>query len=110
MESIFEEEEFARARPTRYVVPLLAPKSTSQGYLVPEPAAERLYYVINDKRKRSRVEALARLYSIRPPNLGDYPGWVQRRARIPFKIYEASLWLAAGLVIVDPLNRLEGVV
>lgn len=109
MESIFEEEEFARARPARYVMPLLASSSTSQGYLVPEPATERLYYEVDDKRKRTRAEALARLYSIRPQT-SDLPYGVQRIARKPLMIYEASLWLAAGLVIVDPLNRLEGVV
>lgn len=108
MNSIFDQEAELLYRKTRYVMPMLAPSTTIEPYVFPE--LPRAMYEIDDKRKRSRSEALARLYSIRPPNLENYPGWVQRRARVPLMIYEASLWLAAGLVLVDPLDRLDGVI
>ena len=69
----------------------------------------RATYSVTDKRKRSRMEALARLYAIRP-KVENLPFGIQRAIRRPLVIYEASLWLAAGLVITDPLDRLDGVI
>lgn len=112
MESIFDDEEQQLYRRTRQVMPMLAPTETGSGYLMPStsPTMERAMYRIDDKRKRSRVEALARLYSIRTPDLQNTPYWVQRRARPLLMIYNAAWWGAVGLVIVDPLDRLEGVI
>lgn len=109
MNSIFDEEELAVARRTRYVMPLLAPRSADNLGFAGFPELPRATYAIDDKRKRTRAEALARLYSIRPQTQ-DLPYGIQRALRRPLVIYEASLWLAAGLVIADPLDRLDGVI
>lgn len=107
MFSIFDEEEFERHRPTRYVVPLLAPQAVSQGYIIPS-SAPRLMYRISNKRKRTVSEALERL-----PGPIDLPDIIEetqigRTLRKPLMIYEAARWIAMGLIIVDPLDRLEG--
>jgi hypothetical protein len=108
MQSIFDEEAELLQRRTRYVMPILgAPATTPERYMFPE--LPRAMYEVDDKRKRTRAEALSRLYSIRPQT-ENLPYGVQRALRRPLMIYEASLWLAAGLVLVDPLDRLDGVI
>lgn len=107
MESLFDQESEFLYRRTRYVMPMMAPATTPDRYLFPE--LPRAMYEIDDKRKRTRAEALARLYSIRPKR-EELPLGLQRVLRKPLDIYEASLWLAAGLVLVDPLDRLDGVI
>ena len=88
-------------------MPLLAPQLMSTGMIVP---MERATYVVQDKRKRSRLEALERLYAAKTPSTEDLPYGIQRLARKPLMLYEMAWWIAVGLVIVDPLDRLEGVV
>lgn len=107
MQSIFDQEAEILYRKTRYVMPMLAPQTTTERYMFPE--LPRAMYEIDDKRKRSRAEALERLYSIRPGQL-DLPPVLERTLRRPLVLYEAALWLAAGLVIIDPLDRLDGVI
>lgn len=107
MESIFDQEAELLYRKTRFVMPMLAPSATIERYVFPH--LDRAMYEVDDKRKRTRAEALARLYSIRPQTQ-NLPYGVQRALRRPLMIYEASLWLAAGLVLVDPLDRLDGVI
>lgn len=107
MQSIYDEEAELLQHRTRYVMPMMAPRTTTERYMFPE--LPRAMYEVDAKRKRSRAEALARLYSIRPQTQ-DLPYGVQRALRRPLMIYEASLWLAAGLVLVDPLDRLDGVI
>jgi len=107
MESIFDQEAELLYRKTRFLMPLMDRGTTIEPYVFPE--LPRAMYEIENKRKRSRAEALARLYSIRPQTQ-DMPYGVQRALRRPLMIYEASLWLAAGLVLADPLDRLDGVI
>jgi hypothetical protein len=110
MMSIFDEEEAIGYRRARQTLPLLAPVVQEKGYIMPSNS-ERLTYVLkNNKRKRTVWEALERLGDVSPPYgvIEALPPGLQRIARKPMFIYTAAWWLAAGAVIVDPLNRLEG--
>ena len=100
MQSIFDEEEL-QYRQARMVMPMLAPITIDTGYIM--PTMERATYRVNGKRKRTVSEALVRVQR------GGGPLW-QRGKKIPFTApYAYALQgLAYGLVIVDPLNRLEG--
>lgn len=109
MFSIFDEEEALGYRPARQTLPLLAPVVKEKGYIIPS-SSERLTYALDGKRKRTVWEALERLGDVSPPYgvIETLPPGLQRIARKPMFIYTAAWWLAAGAVIVDPLNRLEG--
>lgn len=109
MFSIFDEEEAIGYRRARQTLPLLAPVVQEKGYIIPS-TSERLTYAINGKRKRTVGEALERLGDVSPPYgvIEALPPGVQRIARKPMMLYTMAWWLAAGAVIVDPLNRLEG--
>ena len=68
-----------------------------------------LTYRTDNKTKRTVGDALSRIYDADPPDfegLGLYA--LARPTRKPFMIYNAARVLAAGLVIIDPLDRLEG--
>jgi len=108
MNSIFDDEEQVVYRQSRMTMPMLAPMATGSGYLMPSssPTLERATYVVDDKRKRTVLEALERLPP--PPQTTGLPFGVQRLARKPLMIYTAAYFLAAGFVIVDPLDRLDG--
>lgn len=109
MFSIFDEEEAIGYRPARQTLPLLAPVVQEKGYIMPSNS-ERLTFKLDSKRKRTVWEALERLGDVSPPYgiVDALPYGLQRMARKPMMIYTAAWWLAAGAVIVDPLNRLEG--
>lgn len=100
MLSIFDEEEL-QYRQTRMVMPMLAPRTTDTGYIM--PTMERATYRDDGKRKRTVPEALVRVQR------AGGPIW-QRAKRFPFTApYAYALQgLSYGLVIVDPLDRLEG--
>jgi len=109
MNSIFDDEEQVVYRQSRMTMPMLAPLAAGSGYLMPSssPALERATYVVDGKRKRTVTEALERL----PPPIqlsSRTPGGVQRILRKPLVLYNAAVFLAAGFIIVDPLDRLEG--
>ena len=109
MFSIFDEEEAIGYRPARSSMPLLAPFVVQRDVIIPSNS-ERLTYVRSDKRKRTVGEALERLGGVSPPYgfVEALPPGIQRIARKPMMLYTAAWFLAAGAVIVDPLNRLEG--
>ena len=68
-----------------------------------------LTYRSDNNRKRTVGEALQRIYDASPPDLEALSLYgLARPARKPFMIYNAARVVAAGLVIIDPLNRLEG--
>jgi len=108
MNSIFDDEEQVVYRQSRMTMPMLAPMATGSGYLMPSssPALARATYVVNSKRKRTVLEALERLPP--PPQTTGMPYGVQRVLRKPLMVYTAAYFLAAGFIIVDPLDRLEG--
>lgn len=107
MNTIFDDEDQVVYRQRRQIMPMLAPRETGQGYLIPSSAPRLTYMEPAGKRKRSVTEALERLPN--PIFLADTtPGGIQRVLRKPLIIYNAALFLAAGFVIVDPLDRLEG--
>lgn len=58
--------------------------------------------------RRTVGEALDRLTKIRPAPLTGLPYGVQRILRKPMMVYTAAWFLASALVIVDPLDRLDG--
>lgn len=107
MNTIFDDEDQVVYRQRRQIMPMLAPRETGQGYLIPSSAPRLTYMEPAGKRKRTVVEALERLPN--PISLSDTtPGGIQRVLRKPLMIYNAAVFLAAGFVIVDPLDRLEG--
>jgi len=108
MNSIFDDEEQVVYRQSRMTMPMLAPLAAGSGYLMPSssPTLERATYVIENKRKRTVFEALERLPE--PPPITAFPGGLQRVLRKPLVIYTAAYFLAAGFIIVDPLDRLDG--
>ena len=107
MNTIFDEEDQVVYRQHRQVMPMLAPRETGQGYLIPSNAPRLTYVTPAGQRKRTMMEALERLP--KPIHLGpNVPGGIQRVARKPLMIYNAAVFLSAGFVIVDPLNRLDG--
>lgn len=108
MQSIFDDEDMIVYRQARQVMPMLAPMSTGQGYLIPATAERLTYIEPAGKRKRTVGEALERLEFIAPRPLTGLPYGVQRALRRPMMVYTAAWFLAAGFVIVDPLDRLEG--
>lgn len=107
MNTIFDDEDQIVYRQRRQVMPLLSPVETGQGYLIPSSAPRLTYVEPSGKRKRTVIEALERLP--KPIYLSEnVPGGIQRIARKPLFIYNAAVFLSAGFVIVDPLNRLDG--
>jgi hypothetical protein len=108
MESIFDDEELFFRR-SRVLLPALkaeAPGVTS--VLVPTLPTQPVPSPPPGMRRRTVGEALERWYSIKPPTLEGLPYGIQRAARRPLGIYTAAWYLAAGLILVDPLDRLEG--
>lgn len=103
--TLFEEDDLVMKSPTMMPASA-APSLTDYSF----PILGRATYVSASQRKRTRFEALTRLYAIKSPDLSTYPTWVQRRARVPLMLYDAAWWGAVGLVVVDPLDRLDGVV
>jgi hypothetical protein len=60
-------------------------------------------------RRRTVVEALERIYSAHPPDFDAVHLYgFSRLTRKAFILYNASRLVAAGLVVLDPLDRLEG--
>ena len=110
MFSIFDEEEAIGYRRAPQTLPLLAPVVQEKGYIMPSTSEAITYALEDKKRKRTVGEALERLERVSPPYgvIELLPYGLQRIARKPMFIYTAAWWLAAGAVIVDPLNRLEG--
>lgn len=108
MKSLFEEEGSFYSSPIRVLLPAtmgVRPSVTS--VLIPTLPTEPVSSPPGMQR-RTVYEALERLYAVRPPSLEGLPYGVQRAARRPLGIYTAAWYLAVGLVLVDPLDRLEG--
>ena len=106
MQSIFDEEDAVYGYATQ-LGPLV--KRTPGNMPVFVSVNTSMTYRVKDKSKRTVYEALSRIYEADPPDLeglGLYA--LARPTRKPFMIYNASRVLAAGLVIIDPLDRLEG--
>ena len=107
MNSLFDEEElfFPRSRvllpPTMAEVPGLTSVLVPSLPATPGPSPPGL-------QRRTMYEALERLYAVKPPSLEGLPYGIQRAARRPLAIYTMAWYLAVGLVLVDPLDRLEG--
>ena len=110
MQSIFEDELLMQFRPQRRFMPLLAPAAAGQGALLTvDQDLTRATYRIDDKRKRTVKEALIRIYEAKPPNFEKHGLYgLHRLTRKPFGIYNVARLLAAGLVIIDPMDRLDG--
>lgn len=108
MNSIFDDEDellFSRSRilmpPTMAEVPGLTSVLVPSLPATPGPLPPGL-------QRRTMYEALQRLYAVRPRSLKGTPYGIQRAARRPLGIYAAAWYLSVGLVLVDPLDRLEG--
>ena len=103
MQSIFDDENMIVYRQARQVMPMLAPMSTGQGYLIPSSTERLTYREPSGKRKRTVGEALARVQG------PGSPIWKTGK-QFPFtKPYAYALQgLTYALIFVDPFNRLEG--
>ena len=107
MFSIFDDEEELTYPMIRPLSPLLETEGRGVTYTV----VSALSPVISgpSSRRRTVIEALERLATLPSPILprGTPPGIV-RLMRRPLGIYGMALLLAAGLIVIDPLDRLEG--
>jgi len=104
MRSIFDDEDNLYGYASQ-----LGPMVKHRVGIMPIPAVQPTVQIAPSPKKRTVNEALHRLYDAAPPDfetIGLY-GLV-RATRKPFAIYNLARLGAAGLVIIDPLNRLEG--
>ena len=80
--------------------PRMNRSQASTGLAIPEASLS--------SQRRTVSEALERLTTIQPKPLTGLPYGIQRILRKPMMVYTAAWFLSAGLVIVDPLDRLDG--
>mgnify|MGYP001261681983 FL=1 len=105
MMSLFDDDEVVFRRRPAVTAPLQARHHLT--YTI----GSTLTYRTSPRSKRRRTvgEALQRIYDASPPDFeaaGLYA--LARPTRKPFMIYNAARVGAAALVMIDPLNRLEG--
>jgi hypothetical protein len=105
MMSLFEDEPLlARVRAKRPNVAGFLQQNAQDAYRNPVTWATE-----SGKRRRTVVEALERIYGADPPDFDAVHLYgFSRLTRKAFILYNASRLVAAGLVILDPLDRLEG--
>ncbi len=115
MQSIFDEEE----GPSRSTMLLPAsramepvhyePTQKAPSYIPPSSALNLVYgSEKTSKRKPTKLEAIQKLAGAPPPSAKGLPYGVQRIVRKPIMVYQGAWLLAGGLILIDPLDRTEG--
>ncbi len=117
MNSIFDQEQGLLRSPllmpaARAMDPVqYEPTERAPSYIPPSSALDLVYgtpKATTTKRKPTKLEALQKLSMAPPPSAKGLPYGVQRQLRKPLMIYQNAFLLAGALILIDPLDRTEG--